>query len=291
MKPIFIDVHTHIQFAAFEDDREEVIKRALDNNIWLINVGSQKETSKKAVDIAQKYSKGVYATVGLHPIHTVKSYYDSQEIEGEKRFVARGEEFDYDYYKNLALNSKVVAIGECGLDFYRITNNESRIKNLQEEIFIKHIKLAKELNKPLMIHCRAERDQSPAQRDDHNAFKDLIQILNSNLQLLNSPPGIIHFFSGSIEEAKKLLEMDFYFSFGGVITFGSNYDEIVKFIPLEKILLETDAPYVAPAPFRGKRNEPLYIKYVAQKLAEIKKLDLNKVAEATTKNAFEVFKL
>lgn len=277
-KPFLIDSHTHTQFAAFDDDREETTKRALDNNIWLINVGSQKETSKKAVEIAQKYSKGVYATVGLHPIHTGKSYSDPQEL----REVICEEIFNYDFYKNLALNGKVVAVGECGLDYFRITNNESQIKNLQKEIFIKQIQLAKELEKPLMIHCRPSKGSE-------DAYNDLYEILKS--ENLGHIPVILHFFIGFLEAAKKFLDLGCYFTFGGVITFGDNYDEVVKYIPLDRILLETDAPYVAPVPFRGKRNEPLYVKYVAQKLAEIKKLDLNKVAEATTKNAFEVFKL
>ncbi len=284
MKPEFVDVHTHTQFTAFKDDRGEVIKRALDNNVWLINVGSQKDTSKKAVEITKQYSEGVYATVGLHPIHIYKGelYNDPQEIETVKELISQEEEFDYDYYRNLALNSKVVAIGECGLDFYRITNNESRIKNLQEEIFIKHIKLAKELKKPLMIHCRPSQGSS-------NAYDDLYQILKIKTSDISST--IIHFFAGSLELAKKFLDLGCYFTFGGVITFGDNYDEVVKCLPLERVLIETDAPYVAPVPFRGKRNEPLYVKYVAQKLAQIKNLDLNKVAEITTKNALEIFKL
>ncbi|MCR4275473.1 MAG: TatD family hydrolase [Candidatus Wolfebacteria bacterium] len=274
--PFLFDSHTHLQFSAFDKDRDEVIKRTLENDIWLTNVGSQKDTSKNAVELANKYPEGVYAAVGLHPIHTNSVYLDPQEIDGENGFNSRSEDFDYEFYKNLALNEKVVAIGECGLDYYRIENNELEIKNKQREIFINHIKLADELKKPLMIHCR-------------QAFPDLISVLTTSSQLLNFTPGIIHFFTGTIDDAKELLEMGFYFTFGGLITYNRQFDEIIKFIPLEKILLETDAPYVAPEPYRGRRNEPTYIKETAQKMAELKNASLEEISGQITQNAFKIF--
>ncbi|MEK7566076.1 MAG: TatD family hydrolase, partial [Patescibacteria group bacterium] len=274
--PFLFDSHTHLQFSAFDKDRDEVIKRTLENDIWLTNVGSQKDTSKNAVELANKYPEGVYAAVGLHPIHTNGVYLDPQEIDGENGFNSRSEDFDYEFYKNLALNEKVVAIGECGLDYYRIENNELEIKNKQREIFINHIKLADELKKPLMIHCR-------------QAFPDLISVLITSSQLLNFTPGIIHFFTGTIDDAKELLEMGFYFTFGGLITYNRQFDEIIKFIPLEKILLETDAPYVAPEPYRGRRNEPTYIKETAQKMAELKNASLEEISGQITQNAFKIF--
>ena len=326
MKPRLIDVHAHIQFAAYSSDRDAVIRRALGASgarIWMINVGTQRDTSANSCELAHRYG-GVFATVGLHPIHTEKSFHDEQELgieptpqpppserEGEKKrdnisllggglhqgFVSRGEEFDYEYYKNLAADPKVVAIGECGLDYYRLTDDT---KQKQAEIFIKQIKLAHEVGKPLMIHCR-------------NAFSDLIRILKDNLETSPSTPllrkeggekeimslsggrpihpGVVHFFSGTIEDAGKLMDLGFCFSFGGVITFAREYEKLIKFIPLDRILLETDAPYVSPQAYRGKRNEPLYVEEVAKKIARILNKDFDEIARITTENAIRIFNL
>lgn len=286
----YFDSHTHVQFAAFKDDYREVAERALAQGIGFINVGTQKDTSRRAIEAAYEYD-GVYAAVGLHPIHTSASFYDAEELgDGEeaKSFTSRGEEFDYAYYKELALKPKVIAIGECGLDYAAFVRERSERaqkradtkielrKEKQKQAFLKQIELAQEVKKPLMIHCR-------------EAFLDLIQILKENSGLLNAPPGIIHFFSGTKEEAKKLLDMGFYCTFGGVVTFTHAYDETIKFIPLDKILSETDAPYVAPVPYRGKRNEPLYVIEVVKKLAEIKNVSIEKMAEEILKNAKQIF--
>jgi len=269
----FFDAHTHLQSPDFNKDREEVIQRIFDANIGVINVGADKNSSLKAVELAKKYPDKMRATIGCHP-HYI-------------------EEFDYDFFKKLAGIPEVVAIGECGLDYYCNQENQNsqgklcspeeaelKIKEKQKEIFIKHIELAKEVGKPLMIHCR-------------KAFDDLIEILESNVkgQRLNVQSDIIHFFTGSLEDAKKLLEMRFYFTFNGLITHNRDFDEIIKYIPLEKILLETDAPYVAPLSHRGKRNEPAYIIETAQKMAEIKGVSLEKVAEQTTENTIKVFNI
>ncbi len=304
----FFDAHTHAHFAAFENDWREVIDRALKNNVWLINVGTQKDTSAGAVETAKLYQEGVYAAIGLHPVHTEKSYHDKQELglpqtdaddtqtNAEKiprksassprnsaptGFTSRDEEFDHDYYKKLAEDPKVVAIGECGLDYYRIANqgagimdNESKQK--QKKAFMQQIELASEVRKPLMIHCR-------------NAFNDLIEILHSKFYILNSPPGVIHFFTGTPADAGKLLELGFSFTFGGVITFARDYDEAITMIPLDRILTETDAPYVAPAPYRGKRNEPVYVVEVVKKLAEIKSVSTEKIAAIIFENAKRIF--
>ena len=273
------DVHTHTQFVAFKDETDAAIKRALDAGIWLGNIGTQRDTSAKAIEIANKYPEGVYATVGLHPIHTEKSYHDEQELGimnkelgNDSGFVSRGEDFDYEYYKKLAQDMKVVAIGECGLDYYRIKNTESRIK--QEKAFRTQIELAVEVKKPLMIHCR-------------NAFGDLIDILQTTNYKLK--PSIVHFFSGTVDDAQKLLDLGFSFSFGGVITFARDYDEVLKYIPLDRVLLETDAPYVTPTPFRGKRNEPLYVEEVASKIGETVNKDFSEIARITTENAMRIF--
>ncbi len=274
--PRLVDVHTHVQFAAFNNDSKEVIDRALAEDVWLINVGTQKDTSRKAVELASRYQEGIYATIGLHPIHTVKSYHDSQELgEGGSEFVSRGEEFNPEFYKKLGENKKVVAIGECGLDYYRL---DPETQKQQEEVFIKQIELASQIRKPLMIHCRG-------------AFPDLIKILKNKRHLLLSPAGIVHFMSGTKEDALELMDLGFYFSFGGVITFARDYDEVIKYIGLDRLLVETDAPYVAPAPVRGKRNEPGFIVYTIVKLAEILGVSPEEGEQETTQNARSVFKI
>lgn len=252
----FFDVHTHVNDREYDADREVVILRALDAGVGMIQVGTDLEMSQKAIELAEKY-ENVYATVGLHPTDNTK------------------EIFDYDVYKKLAEHPKVVAIGECGLDYFRMKPFDDA-QGKQKSIFIKQIELAKETKKPLMIHCR-------------EAFKDLLEILRTIDYGLWTKSGIVHFFSGFIEDAKNLMDMGFSFSFGGVITFTRDYDEQIKFIPLEKILLETDAPYVAPVPYRGKRNESSYIIEVAKKIAEIKNTTLEEVASETTKNAKTIF--
>lgn len=266
------DAHTHVQFHAFSEDADIVIQRALDADVWMVNVGTQKDTSAAAIALAEKFPEGVYATVGLHPIHTEKSYHDAQELGAGSEagsFTSRGEEFDYEYYRKLAVHPKVVAIGECGLDYYRL---EPETKERQKQAFLRQIELAKETKKPLMIHCR-------------NAFADLIEIL-VKCKLSNVKcSGIVHFFSGTKDDARKLLDIGFSFSFGGVITFARDYDEVIRYLPLERILLETDAPYVAPVPYRGQKNEPRYVVEVARKLAELKSISLEKIAEHTVGNA------
>lgn len=306
-----IDVHTHTQFAAFKDDYKEVIQRALKAGVEIINVGTQRDTSKRAVEIAHEFKEGVWATVGLHPIHTEKSYHDEQELGaapsagGEPRlgFMSRREEFDYEYYKKLVLDPKVVAIGECGLDYYRLgtRNQETGTRELQKEVFIKQIELAKEVNKPLMIHCR------PSKGTD-DAYEDLLQLMSKIKDQLSK---VVHFYVGSLAITKKLVDTGFYFTFGGVITFvpkprkseagtpvangdlGARgpYDEAIKYIPLDRILTETDAPYVAPEPYRGKRNEPAYIIETAKKMAEIKAVEYDKIVATIRENARKVFKV
>lgn len=272
-KNLLVDTHAHVNFNDFKNDSKEVIKRALDDGIWMINVGAERKTSERAVKMAKGYEEGVYAAVGLHPSHLIEQEVEYEENGEAVKYKSSPEEFDYDFYLNLAKNKKVVGIGECGLDYFR--NKDENFKKKQKEIFVKHIKLAKEIKKPLITHCR-------------DAHDDLLEILRLEAEL---PSGVMHFFTGALEQAKKYTDMGFYISFSGVITFAKNYEEIVKQIPLEKLLIETDCPYVAPVPHRGKRNEPQYVKYVAQKIAEIRGLSFDEVAEQTTKNAKELFKI
>ncbi|KKP85935.1 MAG: Hydrolase, TatD family, partial [Candidatus Nomurabacteria bacterium GW2011_GWA1_35_8] len=263
---------------AFDEDRDAVIKRAFDNNTWLINVGTQVDTSKKAIEIAHKYKEGVYAVIGLHPIHTGASFHDEKELgEGGKEFTSRGELFDKNIYRELLKDAKVVAIGECGLDYYHM--DEKTIEK-QKQAFIEQIELANEFNKPLMLHIR----NNPKNKNI-NAYTDSLNILKEYSKI----KGDVHFFAGNIEDAKAYLDFGFTLSFTGVITFTNDYDEIIKNTPLYMIMSETDSPYVAPVPYRGKRNEPSYVNEVVKKIALIKNLSEEKVAEAIITNARRVF--
>lgn len=275
----YFDAHTHAQFEAFKDDWQQVIQRALDQGIGLINVGTQKDTSRIAVETAHAFPEGVYAAVGLHPVHTDKSFHDAQELgatDGAKGFTSRGEQFDAAYYKELALDPKVVAIGECGLDYFRVEGDINDKKQRQKEAFEAQIALAHEVGKPLMIHCR-------------EAFADLIDMLGARRAQLAAEPGVIHFFTGTADDARKLLDLGFSFTFGGVITFARSYDEALKMLPADRILSETDAPYVSPEPYRGKRNEPAYVVEAVKKLAAIKGLEVPEMAQTILANAHRIF--
>jgi TatD DNase family protein len=268
--PKYFDVHTHVQFEAFNEDRQAVLERLKESETWIINVGTQKETSRLATELAETVPEGIYATVGLHPTHTGPSYHDTKELgkDGEE-FTRKGEVFEADVYKSLAQSNKVVAIGESGLDYFRLPPES---KEKQKEAFIQQIHLANEVGKPLMLHIR-------------DAYDDAYEIIKSEARVV----GNVHFFVGSWEVAKKFLDLGFTLSFTGVITFAREYDYVVKNSPLSQILSETDAPYVAPIPYRGRRNEPLYVSEVVKKIAEIRKEDLGRVTEALVANTAKLF--
>lgn len=280
-KNLLIDTHAQVNFRDFKDDAKEVIKRSLDENIWMINVGAESKTSERAVKMAEEYEEGVYAAVGLHPSHLIEQDVEYEENGELIKYKSKPEEFDYEFYLNLAKNKKVVGIGECGLDYHRLA--DENLKQQQKEIFIKHLDLAKEVNKPIIIHCREAHD-------------DLLNLLRTNKNKLNDKAGVMHFFTGNLEQAKKYVELGFYISFSGVVTFPPRkgeivgaYDEVIKNIPMEKILVETDCPFVAPVPHRGKRNEPSYVKYTARKIAELRGVSFDEVAVQTIQNARELF--
>jgi len=252
--PELIDIHCHLDFKDFDGDREEVIKRTLDAGVWMINVGVDLETSKKSIELAEKH-KGIFAAVGLHPT----------DKDAEK--------FEINAFRELAQHPKVVAIGECGIDMFRRLNvRSSTLNSLQKDIFKQQIELAVELNKPLMIHCR-------------DAHDEVLSMLNSGVR------GNVHFFSGNREQAERYLELGFSLSFTGVITFARQYDEIIKSAPFDRIMVETDSPFVAPIPYRGQRCEPLYVKEVAKRIAEIRDISYEEVAKQTTQNAINFFGL
>lgn len=251
-----IDTHAHLNFKDFTNDWPEAIERAFDQDVkGIINVGSNFETSKKAIEIASKYPKGVYAAVGLHPIHV------------------KDEEFEEEKFLKLAQDRKVVAIGETGLDFYYDKSNVEQ----QKEVFEKSLRIAQAVSKPIILHSR-------------DSLEDVLSVLMAQKP---EPTGVMHCFPGDWQYAKIILDMGLYISFTGLITFTKNQAtlEVVKEAPLERILIETDCPFMAPQAYRGKRNEPAYVVEVARKIAEIKKIPLEKVAGQTTKNAIELFKL
>lgn len=259
---MLIDTHAHLNFKAFKDDYRETIKRAFAAGVLgIINVGSDLKTSKKAIEIAREYEKGVYAAVGIHPTHTGRIRDLTLEIKELKK---------------LAQDSKVVAVGETGLDFFH--NKESREQQIV--LFKELLSLGRELNLPLIVHCR-------------EAFKDLIDILKSTIPNKQySTSGVVHCFSGSLKEAKEILDLGLYISFTGNITYSKaeKLEQVAREIPLEKIMVETDSPFLAPIPHRGERNEPSYVVEVAKKIALIKGISFEKVAEITTQNAQKIFK-
>lgn len=283
--PKYIDIHSHVNFKAFDEDRDEVIKRALENDTWVINVGTQINTSMKAIEMAHQYSEGVYAIIGLHPIHTGASFHDEKELgEGGKEFTSRGEVFDKEKYIELCKDEKVVGIGECGLDYYRC---DTEYIEKQKKAFIEQIEVANTVGKPLMLHIRNNPEDKSL-----NAYADALEILKQHLDGKSLPAGRrgdVHFFAGRVEDAKAFVDFGFTLSFTGAITFGKNYEEVIKSIPIEMIMSETDAPYVTPVPYRGKRNEPIYVREIVKKIAEIKGLSEAEVAGAIVANAKRVF--
>lgn len=281
--PKYIDIHAHTNFESFEGDRDEVIFRALENDTWVINIGTQLDTSKKAVKMTSSYKEGVYATIGLHPIHTGASYHDKNELGNEgKEFTSRGEIFDKEKYRELARLGKVVAIGECGLDYYRCT--EESIEK-QKVAFIAQIELANELGLPLMLHIR----NNPTDKS-RNAYFDACELLKK----YPKARGVSHFFAGSVEDMKRFVDLGFCISFAGPITYPPkpeicDYEKVILETPIDRIMADTDSPYVAPVPHRGERNEPVYVSLIVKKIAQIKGLDEKEVASQIVSNIKGLF--
>ncbi len=272
MSPKYFDVHTHVQFPAYDVDRADVLRRAMDAGVWMANVGTTIETSKKAIELAE-INEGLVAIVGIHPTHAEESHYDAQEYGESEHEHAPSEAFDKKELIILAKHKKTVAIGECGLDYFRMTADT---KDKQETLFRSHIELATEVGKPLMLHVRSGKDIS--------AYDDALAILKE----YGHPKANFHFFAGSLDEAKRILDAGYMISFSGVITFARSYDAVIKNVPLDRIMIETDAPYVSPVPYRGKRNEPLFIKEVYQKVAAIlgEEADMVRQTLVATSKAF-----
>lgn len=287
----FIDTHCHVHFRAYREDMDMVVQRALEAGVGMITVGTQSTTSKNGLALAEKYN-GVWATIGLHPNHLhAQEFLDENELPpGVKDDVAeadsvkiktRAERFDPEYYRELAKHPKVVGIGEFGLDYYRVPPgvDVDKMKADQADAVRAQLAFATEVHKPVVIHCRdAHADQAVLIGEE---------IARGGL----ARRGVIHCFTGTAEEAAKYGELGFYVSIPGIVTFAKNVQEAVRQIPLEQMLIETDAPYLTPAPFRGKRNEPAYVAHTAAKVAELKGVSVDEVARITTENAVRLFGL
>lgn len=261
MSNIF-DTHCHPQFPQYDKDRDEVLSRAGNANVSMICVGTDLETSRSGIDLAQEH-KNIWATVGLHPNDNLN------------------EEFNSNEYEKLLKMDKVVAMGEIGLDYYRTQGEKDQ--KFQKDRFIEQLELAKKLSKPVILHCRDSKAGSTGR-----AYPQMIDILK-NEYTKNS--GVVHSYTGNLNEAKEFLSLGFYLGFNGIITFARQYDEVVKYVPLENILLETDAPYLTPEPYRGQRNEPIYVKEVAKKIAELKNLSVEEIITKTTQNVTKLFEI
>lgn len=274
----FIDTHSHLNFPAYDADRKEVIERMKNQKVTSIDVGTTLETSKAAAKLAQKHDL-IWAAIGIHPSHaTGKRFFDKNEL----RQPPKGPEiFNEAIFQELLKTPKIVAIGECGLDYFRIKNNSLKIKESQRKLFEKHINLAKKTKLPIIIHCRPSFGS-------YDAYDDLLAILKEHQGKLS---GTIHFYTGNIKYAQKFIALGFHISLSGVITFVKEYDFLGRELPLDKILIETDCPYAAPAPYRGKRNEPIYVIAVAKKIAQLKNIPLEEVAYQTAQNAKKLFNI
>jgi len=255
----YFDTHAHLYMKDYDEDREELIENLKKENIGVIVVGVDKKTSLEAVALANRH-ENIFAVVGCHPK-------DSKE------------NFEEPFFAELVKDPKVVAIGECGLEFFRLGEDERVKKERQIFLFKNQIDFAIKYKKPLVVHCR-------------EAHSEVLEIFErKKTSAGNGLRGVIHFFSGDIETAKRYLDLGFYLSFGGVLTFTDDYNEVVKFIPLERILSETDAPFVAPVPYRGQRNSSLYVKEVVKKISEIKQIGLEEVEKTLIQNTFKAFSL
>jgi TatD DNase family protein len=262
---MLIDTHAHLNFKDFDKDRDEIIKKCQTENIGIINIGVNYDTSREVIELAEKYNN-CWAVVGIHP-------HDACPPEC----------FDViKTFSGLAKHPRVVAIGECGLD-YEFCENDLEAQKKQQEVFIQHLKLAQEVNKPIIIHSR-------------RLFPEILDIIKKqDTRNNNQIRGVLHCYMGRWSYAEEYLKLGFYLSFTGLITYARDYDKVIKNCPLDRILIETDSPYMIPEPLRQKdkivRNTPLNVKLIAEKIAEIKGISFEEVAEQTTKNAQKLFNL
>ncbi len=291
------DSHSHLNFSVFKDIYPDIIADCLKKKIGIINVGSQINTSCQAVEIASQYPNDpIYASIGIHPNHLSGTEADEDEI----KLKTSEEKFEADRYQKLIdedKHNKIIAVGEIGLDYFYITENvrskkmektPGEPKRLQRQGLVAQLDFAQKNNLPIILHARGSKN-NPV-----DAYEDLLDILklriaNYGLQVT----GVIHCFSSTLEIAKKFLGLGFYLGFTGIITFKNKsvdeLREVVKYVPLDRILVETDAPYLTPEPHRGEQNKPQFVEFVACKVAEIKNISYEEVSQQTTENVERLF--
>lgn len=272
MNLTYFDIHGHINFPEYDADREEVIGRAHDAGVGIITVGTGLESSRQAITLAETHEH-MWAVVGIHPTDT------HADVAGK----------EFEGIKALATHPKVVAIGECGLDYFH-----SRPEDIskQQDLFKQHIALANEIGKPLMLHVRNAKPNSKGGSVEidpleYNAYREVIEILKSRAHVRAN----FHFFAGTVQDAQDIVAMGNTISFTGVLTFARNYDEVVRSVPITSIMSETDCPYVAPIPYRGKRCEPVHVIETIKKIAEIRGESVEVIAEALMNNAGNFFSI
>jgi len=266
MKDPLVDTHAHLDFSQFDEDREQVVDRAASEGVTrIVTVGFDLDSSRQAVGLTDCNAK-VWACVGVHP-------HQASRVTPE----------DTDRLRELSAHQKVVALGEMGLDYYR----DRSPRDVQRQIFRQQLELAADTGKPVVIHDRA------AHGDIMRIIRDWAEAVLSSNNGLKPPLGVVHCFSGDRTMAQELFELGFYISVAGPVTFPNarRLRELIRHVPLERVLLETDCPFLSPHPYRGKRNEPANVKLVAQKLGEIKHISLQDVSRAPTENACRVFRL
>ncbi|PIZ99316.1 MAG: hydrolase TatD [Candidatus Komeilibacteria bacterium CG_4_10_14_0_2_um_filter_37_10] len=265
---MLIDSHAHLDFEAYASDRSVVIDRCLALGMKVINVGSELATSKLAVTLAEQYDS-FYACIGLHPIHV----FDEEFISA-------------DYQELIKQHKRIVAIGETGCDYFYLKEKSKTIEEIkikQKEVFVQHIKLAQSNNLPLMLHGRNGQDQPQAYQDIINTLREY-----------DCHVGLIHCFGGNQDEAQQFLEQGFHLGFTGIVTFTKKAEQLqylAKTIPLDKMIIETDSPYLTPEPYRGERNEPIRVAEVARKVASLRGMGYDELVEQVAHNSFKLFKL
>lgn len=275
---MLFDTHCHLNFQTYRNDADAVIRRALDNDIHLVVPATDLVSSERAIQLATKFETGVYAAVGLHPVHLQ----DQEFTEEGRRIKMKSETFDRETYERLAEKAKVVAIGECGLDYHYLPNiNDKEVIALQKETLLQQLQLGYDAHKPMIIHCR----------DAHDDLLPLLQNFYDHKQHREAGRGVLHCFSGGWQEAWQYFDLGFIISFTGLITFNKQWDELIRKCPLDKLMVETDSPFMAPVPHRGTRNEPAYVHEVAKRIAEIKNIAYEDLVAATTNNARRLFVL
>jgi len=280
----FIDTHSHINFKNFSNDADQVILDALAHNTSMVLVGINYKTSRKAIDLANKYEKGVYSAIGLHPTNLEEIV--NKKEDGREVLIAAKEDFNYEAFLKLGQFEKVVAIGEIGLDYYRLEINDKLdgIKRRQKEVLLKQLELSLDLDLPVILHCRQAHD-------------DLIEILsefkskNKDRIVKDRPWGVVHCFSGDENLAWKYLDLGLNISFTGIITFSKQWDELIRKMPSDRFMIETDSPYLTPEPYRGKRNVPAFVSFIAERIAIIRGVNVEEIAKVTTNNANKFFNL